>query len=327
MWSVRVLVASVGLGLGLPAAGQELTPPTPNDPEPAARPAAPPTAANVMFKSDLLGRVVDGEGMLPARWQNREEVLAYEQLVLHARQFAPDVLAKAARRDLRLPLLLGPDKARYRGVPVHLEGSLRMLEQMEPSSGLAGMAEGLTHVYRGWVALDGYKDELGPVLCAVDFTELPPGILPPVTHGGLIDRHVGIDAFFFKVMKYETREPAPEGITDRSPDGKVHRLAPLFVARTIRPRAVAAGTAASDNLWQTPAAVVAGTVLLIAAAAGAWLVVSSWLRREDARVRARLKQVRPGAFPGESAADAGAAEFAADDGVEQRPFGHSPSAN
>ena len=35
--------------------------------------------------------------LLPERWRNREEALAYEQLVLHARQFSPDVLAKAAR--------------------------------------------------------------------------------------------------------------------------------------------------------------------------------------------------------------------------------------
>ncbi len=320
MWSVRVLVVSVALGLALPAAGQDLTPPTPNDPEPAARPAPLPT--DVTFKSDLLGRVVDEEGMLPARWQNREEVLAYERLLLHARQFAPEVTAKAARRDLRLPLLLGPDKARYRGVLVHLDGSLRMLEQMEPSSGLVGMAEGLTHVYRGWLALDGYKDDLGPVLCAVDFTELPPGVKPAAS----LSVPVGVDGFFFKVMKYQTREPAPEGVSDRTPDGKVHRLAPLFVARTVRPRAAAAA-GASESLWRTPAAVVAGTILLIAAAAGAWLAVSWWLRREDAHVRARLQRLRPGAFGGESAADAGAGGVAADDAAGGGPFGHSPSAN
>ena len=53
------------------------------------------------FKTDLLDRVVDSEGMLPARWQNREEVLAYERLVLHARQFSAAVLSKSARHDVR----------------------------------------------------------------------------------------------------------------------------------------------------------------------------------------------------------------------------------
>src|SRR5437899_10454012 len=93
-------------------------------------------AQDPTFRSDLLSRVVDGEGMLPARWQNHEEVLAYERLVLHARQFPAGVVSKAVRRDLHLPLLLGPDKPRYRGVVVRLEGSLRLLEPMEPSAGL-----------------------------------------------------------------------------------------------------------------------------------------------------------------------------------------------
>jgi hypothetical protein len=242
------------------------------------------------FKTDLLDRVVDGEGMLPARWQNREEVLAYEKLVLHARQFPVAVLSKAARRDLRLPMLLGPDKARYRGNLVHLEGSLRLLEPMELSAGLTGMAEGLTNVYRGWIALDGYKDDLGPVLCAVDFTELPPGLTPV----NAVDRHVGVDGYFFKVMKYDTRELAPGGVSDRAPEGRVARLAPLFVARTVQPLAVAAES--SGSLWEVPAAVVVGVVLLVAASAGAWIAVSWWLRREDARVRARLQQMRPAAF-------------------------------
>jgi hypothetical protein len=274
-------------------------------------------ALDPTFKSDLLDRVVDGEGMLPARWRNREEVLAYETLVLHARQFPIDELSKAARHDVRLPLLLGPDKARYRGKLIHLEGSLRLLEQMDLSAGLTGMVEGLTNIYRGWIALDGYKDDLGPVLCAVDFTELPAGLAPAKA----VDRRVGVDGFFFKVMKYDTREPAPGGIDDKSPEGKVARLAPLFVAHTIEVRAV---PAEPSSLWEVPAAVVAGVVLLILAAGGAWIAVSWWLRREDARVRARLKEMRPGAFGGESAADAG---LGGDDFADEGPLGHRPSVN
>ncbi|HEX4591542.1 MAG TPA: hypothetical protein VH120_16520, partial [Gemmataceae bacterium] len=246
-------------------------------------------AQDPTFKSDLLARVVDGEGMLPARWQNREEVLAYEALVLYARQFPADVLAKSARRDLRLPLLLGPDKARYRGTLVHLDGSLRLLETMDLSAGLTGMAEGLTNVYRGWIALDGYKDDLGPVLCVVDFTELPAGL----TAVNAAERHVGVDGFFFKVMKYDTREPAPGGVSEKSATGKVARLAPLFIARTVWAQPVAAESGPAG--WETPVATVVGSILLIGAAAGAWVVVSWWLRREDARVRERLQSLRPGA--------------------------------
>jgi hypothetical protein len=269
------------------------------------------------FKSDLLNRVVDAEGMLPARWQNREEVLAYEALILHARQFSAEVLSKSANRDLRLTLLLGPDKARYRGQLLHLEGSLRLLERMNVSAGLVGMAEGLEHVWRAWIALDGYEDDLGPVLCAVDFTERQAGLTPT----NAVDRRVAVDGFFFKLMKYDTREFAPGGVTEKSPAGKVARLAPLFVARTIRVQAPPASNAVG---WEMPAAAVTGSVLFVVIAATAWVGVAWWLRRGDARVRTRLQQLRPGAFAAESAADAG---LDVDQNAGRGPFGHSPSAN
>jgi hypothetical protein len=114
-------------------------------------------------------------------------------------------------------------------------------------------------------------------------------------------------------------------VTDKSPDGKVHRLAPLFVARTVQARP--AEPAVSPNRWAVPGAVVGGTILLIAAAVGAWLAVSWWLRREDAQVRARLKQLRPGVFGGESAAGIDPAGGSDGDVAGREPFGHTPSAN
>jgi len=308
---VVVLAAIAG-----PAAGQqrsEFSPPEAQLTPPAGTP-------DPAFKSDLLTRVVDGEVLLPERWRNREETLAYEQLVLHARQFSPDVLAKASRRDLKLPLLLGPDRGQFRGALVHLEGSLRMLEEMAPSAGLVGMSEGLTHVYRGWIALDGYKDDLGNVLCIVDFTDLPAGIKPAAK----VDTHIAVDGYFFKVARYETRELAPAGVSEKSPNGFVYRLAPLFVARTVRPDAPAAAAGSGASLWETPGAVLMGTVILVVVAAGAWFVVRGWLHRDDANVRARLRALRPGAFPGESA---GGAEFVPPDEADRGPFDHSPSAN
>jgi hypothetical protein len=311
-------IMGLAVVLAAPAHSQEVTPATPSDAHPADAPAVKATV-DPTFKSDLLSRVVDGETILPARWQNREEVLAYEDLVLHARRLPTDVIARAARRDVPLPLLLGPDKSRFRGQIVRLTGSLRMLQEMAPSQGLVGMAEGLDHVYRGWLALDGYKDDLGPVLCAVDFTELPAGLKPNAT----TDRRATVDGFFFKVIKYDTREPTPGGVTDKSPDGKVYRLAPLFIARTVQPGAVSASTSA-ESLWTVPAEVIGGTIVLFAAAVGAWFVVSWWMKREDARVRARLRELRPGAFGDGSAAGAG---FAGDDPSDRGPFDHTPSAN
>jgi hypothetical protein len=268
MSSVRwALAAALSLGLSPAGRGQEPVDPT--------------------FRSDLLNRVVDGEGMLPSRWLNREEVLAYEKLVLHARQFSDSDLGRAARRDLRVPVLLGPDKAKYRGTIFHLKGSLRLVQQMALSAGLEGMDERLTHVYRGWIELAGVKDELGPVLCAVDFTELTPG----VPADGTADERVRVDGYFFKVMKYDTRENMPAGVSDKSPEGKVQRLAPLFIARTIKPQMAVSG---SGNIWDVPGAVVGGSIVLVGAAAAAWFVVAWWLKRGDAKVRARLAALRSG---------------------------------
>src|SRR5438270_11489882 len=90
---LRLGVGIVGLAVlvAAPVRGQELTPATPNDAHPPEPPAAhAPGSPDPTFKSDLLSRVVDGETILPARWQNREEVLAYEDLVLHARRTPTD---------------------------------------------------------------------------------------------------------------------------------------------------------------------------------------------------------------------------------------------
>jgi hypothetical protein len=315
-WALAVVLAAVG-----PATAQQRSEFSP----PEAQITPPAGTTDPAFKSDLLSRVVDGEVLLPERWRNREEALAYEQLVLHARQFAPDVLAKAARRDLKLPLLLGPDRGQFRGALVHLEGSLRLLEEMAPSAGLVGMSEGLTHVYRGWIALDGYKDDLGNVLCIVDFTDLPAAIKPTAPGSTTHDTpHVAVDGYFFKIARYETRELAPAGVTDKSPTGFVYRLAPLFVARTVRPDAPATAAGGGASLWETPGAVLMGTVVLVFVAVGAWFVVRWWLHRDDANVRARLRTLRPGAFPGESA---DGAEFVPPDEADRGPFDHSPSAN
>lgn len=321
--SMRRCVGMIGLVLVLAAVPSRGAGQAPTDTDPQDGPVTASAPPSPLFTSDLLERVVDGENLLPTRWQNREEVLAYEKLILHARQIPNDVLAGAARRDLRLNLLFGPDKSQFRGTLIHLKGSLRLLEQMELSEGLKEMSPGLTKVYRGWIALDGYrdKDNVGNVLCIVDFTELPPGLNP----GDKADVHVGVDAYFFKIAKYETREPSPGGVTDRSPDGRVMRLAPLFIARTVHPAVPAA--VPGGSIWAVPEAVVLGTIVLAFLAAGTWFVVSWWLGRQDARVRARLKELRPGAFSPGSATNAVPNELVEPEIRGPDPFGHSPSVN
>ena len=92
------------------------------------RAKAQPQAAepNPLFKSELLDSVADDEP-LPALWLNREEVLAFDRLILHARQMPADVLRRAARRDRTFADLYGPERGKHRGELIHIDGRLRLL--------------------------------------------------------------------------------------------------------------------------------------------------------------------------------------------------------
>src|SRR4051794_10397297 len=89
------------------------------------------------FPPELLGEVAD-DAPLPALWLNRAEVLAFDKLALPARKMPPGVLRQAARRDLTFASLFGPDRAKYRGRLVRVEGRLRLLRKLELPGTLQG---------------------------------------------------------------------------------------------------------------------------------------------------------------------------------------------
>src|SRR5436190_21574165 len=80
-------------------------------------------ATDLTFKSELLDHVA-ADAPLPALWLNREEVLAFDKLVLHARQANADIMRQSARHDLTFANLFGEERARHRGQLVHREGKL-----------------------------------------------------------------------------------------------------------------------------------------------------------------------------------------------------------
>jgi hypothetical protein len=251
----------------------------------------------------LLNGIAD-DAPLPALWLNREEVLAFDKLVLHAREMPADVLRRAARRDVTFADLFGPDRAKYRGQLVHVAGRLKLLRRLDLPASLEDLAEGLKELYEGWV-LDPHTDAF---YCVV-VSELPAGLKPAED----VDRPVECAAFFFKRYEYETRERAAGG-------GNVRRLAPLLIGRTIVPKAQ---PVAGSSLWAIPGAVLVGTFTLVALALGVGVGVVWWFRREDRRVRARLRQTRVGELtPGEGAAALGPPPVA-----ERGPFGSEPSEN
>src|SRR4051794_39514169 len=96
----------------------------PEEPRPVAAP-------DLKFVSETL-RAVEDDAPIRGAADNRDEALAYDLLVLHARQMPADILKKAARRELTFAHLFGAERAKYRGELVHVAGRLRLLRWMEP---------------------------------------------------------------------------------------------------------------------------------------------------------------------------------------------------
>jgi hypothetical protein len=265
------------------------------------------SAADLTFKSELLDRVAD-DAPLPALWLNREEVLAFDKLVLHARQANPDVMHQSARRDLTFPNLFGEERARHRGQLVHVECKLRLLRRLDLPGTLQGIDDGLTELYEAWLL-----DRTADAFYCVVVSDLPPGLKPAEE----IDRPVECDAYFFKRYRYETREHSTDG-------GNVQRLAPLLIGRTIRLKADAA---AGSSLWAVPGAVLFGTLGIVGLSVAAGVAVVWWFRREDHRVRARLRPTPPPTFVPESIGDDQSAGPTSASAGPWEPFGSSPSEN
>ena len=235
------------------------------------------------FRSELLNNIAD-DMPLPPLWLNREELLAYDKVVLLAREMPADVLRRAARRDVTFADLFGEERGKYRGQLVHIEGRLKLLRRLDLPSTLEGMADGLNELYEGWIL-----DRPSEAHYCVVVSELPPDLKPAEE----MDRPVECNAYFFKRYAYETRERTEGG-------GYVRRLAPLLIGRTILPKAQ---PPAGASLWALPAGVLAGTIGLVALGLGVGVAVVWWFRREDRRIRARLRQARPGATAERADAD------------------------
>src|SRR5262249_58637467 len=113
-------------------------------------PATPASQRAPTFRSELLNDIAD-DTRPPPLWLNREELLAYDKLVLHAREMPADVLRRAARRDVTFADLFGEERGKYRGQLVHIEGRLKLLRRLDLHSTLQGMADGLNELYEGWI--------------------------------------------------------------------------------------------------------------------------------------------------------------------------------
>jgi hypothetical protein len=224
-------------------------------------------AVNPKFSSEAL-RFVEDDAPVRNAAQNRDEALAYDLLFLHAHRMPNDVLRAAARRDLTFAHLFGPERSKYRGELVHVEGRLRLLRRYDPPESLPDDAEKINDLYESWVFIEDYGQNPYCIVVSV----LPDGLKPAEK----LDVPVKVDAFFFKRYMYGAR------------DGR--RLAPLLIGKTITPKSAAVETS-QNVVWAVPGAVVAATFALIGITAGVAITVVWWSRRADRSVRARLEQL------------------------------------
>src|SRR5206468_719352 len=116
-----------------------------------------------------------------------------------------------------------PEAAKYRGEVVRIEGRLKRVRDLGPTPALE--ADGIKHLYEGWVFSESYREYSHCVL----FTELPPDV--PVAEQ--LDKRVSLEGYFFKVYRFRA--------------GDSVRKAPLLIGRTI---ATLKKSAADASIWE-----------------------------------------------------------------------------
>lgn len=205
------------------------------------------------------------------RWEESE---AWNRVVLHARQFTPEQLEAAARKDVTFADLFKETRRDHKLELVQFKGRLIRLRQLGSTERLK--EAGLTALYEGWIIPEN-EPAANPVCVVV--SELPPGLDPEPPGRGLMNRWVAFEGYSFKLMHYESQE--------RDKDERlVSKRAPLLIGRTIRPLDT---TPANPYRWDTFVPALIGAIL------GMLLIgflLSRWFRRGDRRAQAEIDGVR-----------------------------------
>jgi hypothetical protein len=228
---------------------------------PVASPAPPEATA---INKDLL-RHVEDDAPPRSEAENRDEFLAYDYAVQFARRVPAESFRKAARHDLTFAHLMGSDAPRFRGEVVHVEGRLKRLRDIGPTTALR--AEGIEHLYEGWIFSDLYA---GYAYCVL-FTELPADLAVAES----LDRRVSFDGYFYKVYRY------------RAGDGV--RRSPLLIGRTIKMPPVAEGPTPLSSEGGRSLQLI-GVVTLVSLALLALIALG--FRWADRRIRQRIAAAR-----------------------------------
>jgi hypothetical protein len=228
------------------------------------------------FPPSLLeeGRIRDRKGI----YNGDPEIEAYNQILILAHYTSAKAFAAAARHDLSYANLFN-EPERHRGQVVHVAGRLVKLRRFDPPDEARGA--GVGDLYESWIMTDDFGEN--PV-CAV-FTVLPAGL--KIDNRRRLNVPVGFDGYFYKRYRY------------KSPDTKKaneFRDAPLLIGHTLTGQFGASATGEGDasdawghNLIWIFLGVVGGALLVV-------VVLTSWFRYNDSRVRRRIAATRNADF-------------------------------
>jgi len=232
---------------------------------------------------DYLVRIEDGK-MLTDDPASLEQD-AYFLMLTEANRTSVEAFDQAAKENAAVGYAqLYQEPAAHHGQVVHFEGRLKRVRRWDQAPPNAAVG-GVRNVYEAWLVLPNNH----PVW--IIFTELPPGLEVKDE----MDVPAGFSGYFFKKVSYTPKKPL-----NQSAEAKDKPLfAPLVIGRSPTLLAAApadeagpppAPEAAPD--WMRP---VMTAALAVVGGVGVLLFVMGYLlRRNDAKVRARVNAVRYG---------------------------------
>ena len=204
-------------------------------PRPAAGgPSLPPPASGVEF-----------EGLFDKTKMTPRDNPAYLKLLQWVREKTPAELARAAHRGIFFSQLID-NPTRYRGLPIHIEGTVRRtMRQETPGSKL----------FEQGAYIESYATtpDSGKYPWVLVFEDAPPDF--PI--GGDLKEPVSFDGYFLKLLAYEA--------------GDTYRFAPLLVGRMHWQGTPAVPRPAATR-WPVPPWVAAALGLLLVLMLVRWTV-------------------------------------------------------
>lgn len=146
------------------------------------------------------------QGLQDRHVMTQRDNAAYATLLARVREAPPEALARESRRDVLFSQLL-ENPARYRGLPIHVEGTLRRVLRQDVE-GSKIFRDG--HYYEGYL----FTEDSVRYPWVIAFEEAPPDL----EVGDDIQQRVEFDGYFLKLWAY------------RAADDKA-RIAPLLIGR------------------------------------------------------------------------------------------------